>query len=343
MSVLATKVLSTPAAELLAVTKRFRNGVTALQSLSFQLEPGEIVALLGPNGAGKSTAVKLLMGLAAPTSGSVRIFGQDPRHAPHRLRTGVMLQVGRAPETLRVREHLDLFRGYYPHPLGAGELVRIAGLDGIENRLFGQLSGGQKQRVLFALALAGDPDLIFLDEPTAGLDIEARRAMWTEIRALAARGKTVLLTTHYLEEADALASRIIVLNKGEVVGQGTPAQIKAHGSPSLTPATNGSSNPLSPDPQASLRAAAATSPLRQIHCSTTLTRAHLQRIPAVVSVDQAPRELGTDVLLPTTLTTSYPEATLREMFALDPALTNLEVTNLALEDAFLALTARKSG
>jgi ABC-2 type transport system ATP-binding protein len=199
------------AASLCEITKRYSNGVVALDRVSLELRTGEIVAVLGPNGAGKSTAVKLMMGLTSPTEGKVRVFDGDPRIAGNRLRTGVMLQVGRAPEMLRVREHIEIMRGYYPRPLSLTEIVRIAGLEGIEQRMFGQLSGGQKQRVLFALALAGDPDLIFLDEPTVGLDIEARRRMWAEIRSLRSRGKTVLLTTHYLEEADALADRIIVL------------------------------------------------------------------------------------------------------------------------------------
>src|ERR1700722_1459734 len=145
------------AASLREVTKRYSNGVVALDRVSLELRNGEIVALLGPNGAGKSTAVRLMMGLTSPTKGEVRVFGGDPRVAGNRLRTGVMLQVGRAPEMLRVREHLEIMRGYYPRPLSAAEIVRAAGLEGIEERMFGQLSGGQKQRVLFALALAGDP------------------------------------------------------------------------------------------------------------------------------------------------------------------------------------------
>jgi ABC-2 type transport system ATP-binding protein len=212
------------------VTKRFPNGVIALDSLCLTLSRGEVVALLGPNGAGKSTAVKLLMGLSSPTSGTVNIFGADPRNHAARMRTGVMLQGGRAPEMLRVREHIELFRGYYPSPMAYDDIIRVAGLDGVESRLFGQLSGGQKQRVLFALALAGDPDLIFLDEPTVGLDIKSRRSMWAQIELLAARGKTVLLTTHYLEEADSLAQRIVVIDKGHVVCEGTPAEVKSLGS-----------------------------------------------------------------------------------------------------------------
>jgi ABC-type lipoprotein export system ATPase subunit len=157
-----------PVARLTGVIKRYET-TTALDGLDLALRAGEIVALLGPNGAGKSTAVRLMLGLAAPTSGTVRIFGGDPREATARTRVGAMLQVARLVETLRVREHLDLFRSYYPRPLAVAEIVRFAQLDGLEDRMFGQLSGGQKQRVLFALALCGDPDLIFLDEPTVGM------------------------------------------------------------------------------------------------------------------------------------------------------------------------------
>lgn len=319
-----------PAAELDAVTKRYRNGVVALDQLSLTLRQGEVLALLGPNGAGKSTAIRLLMGLASPTVGVARIFGQDPRHAANRLRTGVMLQVGRAPETLKVREHLDLFRSYYPHPLPVAELVRVAGLQGIEERLFGQLSGGQKQRVLFALALAGDPDLIFLDEPTVGLDIEARRVLWAEIGNLAGRGKTVLLTTHYLEEADALASRIAVLNRGRLVCEGTPAEVKAHAAAVAAVRFTGEQAPDRPRPAATVKL---------IRCNTVLTHAQLRTMPGVAGVEQPPRRMEADTALFTTVTTAEPEATLREMLALDPALRGLEVTSPALEDAFLTLTA----
>jgi ABC-2 type transport system ATP-binding protein len=309
MPEIATIASAETVASLSGVTKRYANGVLALDGLSLSLKRGEIIALLGPNGAGKSTAVKLLMGLSAPTSGLVGIFGADPRNTAARLRTGVMLQVGRAPEMLRVREHIDIFRGYYPNPMPYADIVKAAGLEGIEDRMFGQLSGGQKQRTLFALALAGDPDLIFLDEPTVGLDIEARRGMWTQIRSLAARGKTVLLTTHYLEEADALAHRIIVINKGKVVCEGTPAQVKSMGS--------GSS--------------ATQQTLKIIRCATTLTAQHLEAMPGVTHIEL------TGAL--TSITSSQPEATLREMLALDQHLHSLEVQSPLLEDAFLALTA----
>lgn len=213
------------AAALTSVTKMY-GAQRALDGIDLHVGRGELVALLGPNGAGKTTAVKLMLGLLAPDAGVVRVFGFDPRESRHRQRTGAMLQVARVPETLRVREHIDLFSLYYPHPLPMAEVTGAAGLRGLENRFFGSLSGGQKQRLLFALAICGDPDLLFLDEPTVGLDVHARRTLWTQIRALLARGKSMLLTTHYLEEADALADRIVVINHGRVIANGTPAEIK---------------------------------------------------------------------------------------------------------------------
>src|SRR5262249_28845856 len=152
---------------------------------------GELTALLGPNGAGKTTAIKLMLGLLRPSSGRVSVFGGDPADIMTHTRVGAMLQVGRVPETLRVAEHIDLFSSYYPNPLSISETLAIAGIEDIAKRKFGDLSGGQKQRVLFALAICGNPDLLFLDEPTVGLDVEARHLLWQEIRCLLGRGKTV--------------------------------------------------------------------------------------------------------------------------------------------------------
>ena len=288
-----------PFATLSNITKRYGTTV-ALDGLDLSLRPGEVVALLGPNGAGKSTAIKLLLGLIAPTSGTSRVLGSDPREATTRTRVGAMLQVARVTETLRVREHLDLFRSYYPNPLPIAEVLRIAQLQGIEDRLFSQLSGGQRQRVLFALAICGNPDLIFLDEPTVGLDIESRRALWQQIRSLSAQGKTVLLTTHYLEEADALAHRIIVINKGRVINEGTPTEIKRIGG------------------------------ARTIRCQTRLSREFMLTLPSVTSVEF---NAGAVVVAATDA-----ERVLREMFLRDETLSGLEVASPALEDAFLALT-----
>ncbi|MGN6183047.1 MAG: ABC transporter ATP-binding protein [Thermoanaerobaculia bacterium] len=213
------------AATFTSVTKNY-GMVEALRGLDLTIRPGELVALLGANGAGKTTAVRLLLGLAKPTSGRVDVFGGDPRDARSRTRIGAVLQVARVPETLKVREHIDLFRSYYPNPMSMRDIIAAANLEGVEDRKFGQLSGGQQKRVLFALAIAGNPDLLILDEPTVGLDVEARRALWKQIRAFVALGKSVLLTTHYLAEAEALANRVVVVNRGVVVKEGTPSEIR---------------------------------------------------------------------------------------------------------------------
>ncbi len=200
--------------------------VEALRGLDLTIGPGELVALLGANGAGKTTAVRTLLGLAKPTSGEVRVFGGDPRDARSRTRIGALLQISRVPETLHVREHIQLFSSYYPNPRPIDEVIAAAGLEGLEKRQFGKLSGGQQKRVLFALAICGNPDLLVLDEPTVGLDVEARRALWKQIRAFVGSGRSVLLTTHYLAEAEALANRVVVIHKGVVMAEGTPSEIK---------------------------------------------------------------------------------------------------------------------
>lgn len=225
----ATAVAFHPASPLpvqfTGVTKNYGD-IEALRGLDLSIRPGELVSLLGANGAGKTTAVRLLLGLAKATSGEVRVFGGDPRDTENRARTGAVLQIARVPETLRVREHIDLFSSYYPNPMPMSEVIEAAGLNGLEKRKYGQLSGGQQKRVLFALAICGNPDLLVLDEPTVGLDVEARRAIWKQIRAFVARGRSVLLTTHYLAEAEALANRVVVIHRGVVVAEGTPQEIK---------------------------------------------------------------------------------------------------------------------
>jgi ABC-2 type transport system ATP-binding protein len=214
-----------PVAELESVTKNYGR-VAALCGIDLAIGHGELVALLGPNGAGKTTAVRILLGLTEPTTGAARIFGDHPASQAAKLRRGALLQVAKVPETQRVREHIELFSSYYEKPLPVAQTIAAAGLEGLEKRLFGDLSGGQKQRVLFALAICGNPDLLFLDEPTVGLDVEARRTLWNHIRGFVAGGGSVLLTTHYIEEADALADRIAVIHRGAIVAQGTPAEIK---------------------------------------------------------------------------------------------------------------------
>ncbi|MBV8299536.1 MAG: ABC transporter ATP-binding protein [Candidatus Eremiobacteraeota bacterium] len=213
-------------ARLRGVTKRY-GLVRALSEIDLALQPGETLALLGPNGAGKTTAISALLGLIKPDAGSATLFGRSPRVAANRTRVGAMLQVSGVPATLTVAEHVRLFSAYYPHPLSLEETLEAAGLRGLEKRLYGTLSGGQKQRVAFALAICGDPDALVLDEPTSALDVESRLALWARIRAYVARGRSVLLTTHDLAEADALADRIVVLAAGRIVAEGSAAAIKA--------------------------------------------------------------------------------------------------------------------
>jgi ABC-2 type transport system ATP-binding protein len=214
-------------AQLRNVTKQY-GPTTALDDVTLNLHRGELLALLGPNGAGKTSAVRLLLGLSSPTSGSVAVFGGDPREDANRSRTGVMLQASRVADTLRVREHIALFSSYYRDPLPLPEVLRIARLEALQKRLFKDLSGGEQQRVLFALAICGNPDLLVLDEPTVGLDVRARRAFWGEIKRLRETGRTVLLTTHYLAEADALADRLVVIDRGRILAEGTPVEIKGN-------------------------------------------------------------------------------------------------------------------
>lgn len=212
--------------ELAKVSKRYGT-VQALADVDLAVEPGELLALLGPNGAGKSTAVALCLGLAEPDSGEVGLFGERPQSLAARRRIGVMLQDAGIPDTLKVHELLEQTRSCYAQPFDVDDCVRMAGLDGLLHRPYGRLSGGQKRRVQFAMAICGRPGVLFLDEPTVGLDVEARSALWQAIRDLVSAGCAVVLTTHYLEEAEALADRVVVLAQGRIVATGSVAQIRA--------------------------------------------------------------------------------------------------------------------
>lgn len=286
-------------AELRNVRKRF-GPVTALNGLDLQIEQGQLLALLGRNGAGKTTAARLLLGLTSAEEGEVRVFGHDPRQTAGRLRTGTMLQTGRVPETLRVAEHIELFSSYYPKPLPPADVFRSAGLEGLERRMFSSLSGGQKQRVLFALAICGRPDLLLLDEPTVGLDVDSRRGLWKHIRAFVSDGGSVLLTTHYLEEADALADCVIVIDRGRRVAEGSPDAIKR------------------------------TICSKQISCITTLSDERLQALPGVLSVVRQRQRV--------TLTAPDTDVVLVQLLTADPQAREVEVKGAGLEEAFLALT-----
>lgn len=286
-----------------SVSKSFGE-VRALHNVDLTIRAGELVALLGPNGAGKTTAVKLFLGLTRPSAGAVTVFGGNPIHPAVRMRLGAMLQVAKVPETLRVREHIDLFSSYYPKPLPLAETLKVAGLEEIKDRKFGDLSGGQRQRVMFALALCGDPDLVFLDEPTVGLDVEARLLLWAQIRKLVAGGKTVLLTTHYLEEADALADRVVVIDHGAIVAQGTPTELKAR------------------------------TAVRRIRCVSCLDLLDVRDLPGVLDLRK-----DRDVL---EIRATQVETVLRELLQRDRTLSALEVTSPGLEEAFLSLTGARN-
>ncbi|MET8471005.1 ABC transporter ATP-binding protein [Streptomyces sp. NPDC006422] len=207
--------------------------VRAVDGLDLDIAAGETVALLGRNGAGKSTSIALLLGLDEPDEGHVELFGTAPREAVRAGRVGAMLQEGRAVPRVTVAELVSFVAGRYPHPMDVREALRLAGVEELAGRRVDKLSGGQTQRVRFAVALAGDPALLVLDEPTAALDVEARHAFWTSMRAYARRGHTVLFSTHYLEEADANADRIVVIDRGRVVADGSGDELRRAGGGSL--------------------------------------------------------------------------------------------------------------
>lgn len=212
-------------AELQHVTKVFA-GKTAVDDVSFVIPRGSVTAVLGPNGAGKTTVLSMMLGLKEPSQGSVKLFGQSPKHAQVKRRIGAMLQDVSVIDGLKVHEIMSLIRSYYPSPLKLAEMVHLAGFTPDElNKRADKLSGGQKRRLGFALALAGDPDLLFFDEPTVGLDAPARKAFWQQTNALAKQGKTILFSTHYLQEAEDTADRILLFNKGKIAADGSPDEI----------------------------------------------------------------------------------------------------------------------
>ena len=219
----------TPASAVLAslhAAHKSYGKVLALDDMNLQLRSGQVLALLGANGAGKSTAVSVMLGLCQADRGEARLLGQPPQALQVRRRTGVMLQSTTLPDTLQVGELLEMTRGYYTQPLSVADCVAMAGLEGLLHRRYGKLSGGQQRRVQFAMAICGRPQVLFLDEPTTGLDIEARQQMWAAIRERAAAGCAVLLTTHYLEEAEALADHVVVMQAGRTLAEGSVGQIR---------------------------------------------------------------------------------------------------------------------
>jgi ABC-2 type transport system ATP-binding protein len=290
-------------ARLKAAVKRY-NGVTALDGVNLLLQRGELLAVLGPNGAGKSTSIGLLLGLIRPDGGRVELFGMDPQRIDARRRIGVMLQSAVLPPTLHVGELLQLVSSYYPHPRSLEESATLAGIGDLLKRPYGKLSGGQQRRVQFALALCGRPELVFLDEPTVGMDIDARRKLWNAMRALVAEGCSVVLTTHYLEEAEALAQRVVVMAKGRVISEGSVDALRAQ------------------------------VPLARIRCATDLDAEAISTWPQVTSAE---REGGRLLIH-----TSEAENVLRRLLAEDASLSALEVQRAGLAEAFTELTREES-
>jgi ABC-2 type transport system ATP-binding protein len=289
-----------PAAELVEATKKYGD-VEALRGVTIRIELGEVVAMLGPNGAGKTTSISLLLGLRQPTSGKALLFGLAPTNLVARSRVGVMLQESGVPAMLKVREIVDLFRSYYPKPMPRDRAITMAGLEEKADALVKELSGGQRQRLYFALAVCGDPDVLFLDEPTVGMDVEGRRSFIERIAEFAQMGRTVVLTTHYLEEADQLAKRVIVIDRGVVIADAPPAEIKSR-----------------------------VAGRRMRFVAPTLTEKDLEGLP-VTAVSITDHRVQ--------LLTNQPETVLRDLFQRGADISDLEVAGADLEDAFIAMTS----
>ena len=224
---MSTPLTSPGAAVELSDVRKNYGRVEALRGVSVTIKPGEVVAMLGQNGAGKTTAISLMLGMRRPTAGRVRLFDLDPGDRAARSRCGVMLQESGVNDVLKVRETVAIFRAYYPHPLPTARVLELAGLEEVANRKITGLLAGQLQRLYYALAICGDAESLFQDEPTAGMDVESRRAFFGDIRRYASEDRTVIFSTHYLEEADQLADRVVVIDRGVIIADDSPAAIKS--------------------------------------------------------------------------------------------------------------------
>ncbi|HEY5979483.1 MAG TPA: ABC transporter ATP-binding protein [Microlunatus sp.] len=275
--------------------------VRAVDGLDLTIAPGEIVAVLGPNGAGKSTTTEMITGLTDPDRGHIEVFGRPPREAVRRGLVGAMLQAGALLHEATVIDVLRLMRGLHAHPLPLDEVIERADLGSFVKTKTEKLSGGQAQRLRYALAIMADPQLLILDEPTVGMDVEIRRAFWASMREFIAGGRTVLFATHYLDEADAEADRIVVLARGRLIADGTPSMIKSRvADRTITLADHG------------------------------VGLADLTGLPAVVGAERSGSRL--------VLRTTDSDTTLRALISRYPAAADIEVVSASLEDAFLTLT-----
>ena len=276
--------------------------IEAVRGIDVAIEPGETVALLGPNGAGKSTTIDMLLGLTQPDHGTVQIFGAPPQAAISRGAVGAMLQTGALIRDLYVRELITMVASLYPEPLAVDETIELTGIGDIRNQLTQKLSGGQTQRVRFAIALVTNPDLLVLDEPTVAMDVESRHAFWATMREFASRGKTVLFATHYLEEADDFADRVVLMAAGRVVADGPPTEIKA---------------------MVGTRTIRATLPDAPID--------ELRGLPGVTHAEHR----GEAVIL----ACSDSDVAIRALLERFPEARDIEISGAGLEEAFLELTA----
>ncbi|CAN5285249.1 ABC transporter ATP-binding protein [soil metagenome] len=286
-------------ASLTGVHKRYGETI-ALNGLDLEVLPGELLAVLGPNGAGKTTAIGLLLGLQMPTSGEARLFGRSPQDITARRGVGVMMQEVTLPDALQVRDLIGMTSAYYPNPLSQAETLALSGVEKLARRPYAKLSGGQKRQVQFALSICGRPRLLFLDEPTTGLDIQARETMWAALRGLVAGGSSIVLTTHYIEEAEALADRVVVMAKGRKVAEGSVDEIRA------------------------------VVVRKRIDCVTAVDMATIEAWPEVAGAARDGRK--------TSITTLEAEAVIRRLLAADARLSDLEVRRSGLSEAFTELT-----
>lgn len=287
-----------------SLTRKFGEK-TALNSIDLSVSAAGVTALLGANGAGKTTLINCALGLCRPSSGSLSLFGKAPGLLATKRLIGVMLQDADLPDLLTAREHINLFSAYYPNPLSLDELISRCELSDFLNIRYKHLSGGQKRRVQFALSILGRPKMVFLDEPTTGLDIDARKVVWNTINELSETGTAVLLTTHYLEEADTLADHTIVMSQGSIIANDTTDNIRAAASGAV------------------------------IRCETTADMPTIECLPEVRSIETSSRFVE--------ILSSNASATLAGLLKIDPELKNLTVSKASLEDAFVQLTNTHTG
>jgi ABC-2 type transport system ATP-binding protein len=290
----------TPLASLNAAVKRYGT-LTALDGLNLAVNRGELLALLGPNGAGKSTAISILLGLQRPDAGSATLFGEDPQSLEARRRIGIMMQEVMLSPVMKPRELMTQVASYYPSPYDVDVVIKRLNLEALAERPYGKLSGGQRRQVQFGMAIVGRPELLFLDEPSVGMDLQSRESLWSVLRDLIHEGCSIVLTTHYLEEAEALANRVAVVTRGRLVAGGTVDEIRAHVS------------------------------RKSIFCKTTLGSDAIRAWPEVLQLSE---DGGRQQIV-----TRDAEIVLRRLLGADSTVRDIEVRRAGLAEAFAEITS----